>query len=843
MFLVDINLIFHTNYRVIIISSKPKNQQAVLSDSMTDKHVTTYNLKEHQMLKTNLRTHHIYLIFLLFFLNVLTASEVISGYILDAKNGEPLPAANLQIEGTLSGAITNRDGKFNMELDELPASIFITYIGYESKRITIKEPSESLLRIELTPIILEMEAIVVTTEDPAMNIMRKVIKKKQEWRKRLQTYQADAYSRIILENDSGIVTIAESISRAYWHVQKGPREVIISRKQTNNITQSENFATVSDIPNFYDDDIELIGFKMIGVTHPDAFDYYRFKLVDRRMRDDKMVYDIEVIPTSLLQPTFNGLIAVLDEEYVVLNVDLRPNESMLLPPPFQEWNLYYKQQFSDFGKDFWLPVDVRIDGDILIGFTGLQFPRIKFSQVSHLNDYEVNIPVPDSLYEEKKIVHVDSTMLDSTQLFVGNPDVIPLTEREDEAYQDIDSTLTMEKAFRPTGFLARMAGVDEDGVEKDTTESTLGKITKYFGVELWYNRVDALHAGLKFKQDLFKKLRFEILGAYNTGSKKWAYGLETKASFLEKNQLKLGVEFYATTHSQFSTQLYPWFMTSFLPIFAEDDYFDYYWREHVRGEITYNWRKADLDINAGFNHERHTNLPKTTDWNIIGKTYTQRENPQILEGILRSLDFKLVYGREKVPFGFIGNQYIQLSIEHSSPSLLNSDFNFTRYEGIVEWRFNTFLQRRMLPNALDFKIIGGFSDGDLPSQRYGALDGNLFAITPFGAFRTLNGRVYRGEKYAALMWEHNFRTVPFELLGLRSIAKKGIGIILHGAHGQTWIDDENRDQQQPYYLYSGRPHHEIGVSVNSILNFFRFDMTQRLDQKAFYIGVSAARMF
>ena len=67
---------------------------------------------------------------------------------------------------------------------------------------------------------------------------------------------------------------------------------------------------------------------------------------------------------------------MLDEDYILLNVDLKPNESILFPPPIKEWNLYYKQQFSNFGKEFWLPVDVRINGDLLIGFTGLQFPRI-----------------------------------------------------------------------------------------------------------------------------------------------------------------------------------------------------------------------------------------------------------------------------------------------------------------------------------------------------------------------------------------------------------------------------------------------------------------------------------
>ncbi|MBN2426622.1 MAG: carboxypeptidase-like regulatory domain-containing protein, partial [Calditrichaceae bacterium] len=392
------------------------------------------------------------LLVILFSLSRLYSAEIISGYIIDAKTGDPLPAANLQIEGTLRGAITNQDGKFNLEIEALPAAVLVSYIGYESERVMINTAAEKTLTIELNPVILEMEAIEVTAEDPAMNIMRKVIEKKKVWRKNLKTYQAEAYSRVSLSNDSGIVVIAESISRAFWDAEKGPREVILNKRQTGNIKDEHNLVAASYIPNFYDDDVEINGFKIIGVTHPDALDYYRFKLTGRRMRDDKIVYDIDVIPASILQPTFSGRIAVLDEDYALLNVDLRSNESILFPPPIQEWNIYYKQQFSNFGREFWLPVDVREDGDILIGITGLQFPKIKYNQLSHLNDYQVNIPLPDSLYKEEKIVFTDSAAVDSVDLFIDNPGVVPLTVEEDKAYEGIDSAMTIEKAFKPSGF-------------------------------------------------------------------------------------------------------------------------------------------------------------------------------------------------------------------------------------------------------------------------------------------------------------------------------------------------------------------------------------------------------
>jgi len=209
----------------------------------------------------------------------------------------------------------------------------VSYIGYESKQLTISKSNPSIQNILLKPIILESEAIVVTAEDPAMGIMREVIKRKKIWRDNLNTFQANAYSRLVLENDSGIVSISESISEAFWDKNDGPREVIKSKRQTGNMSEEGNFANSSYIPNFYDDDIDINVFNIIGPTNKSAFKYYDYKLIGQRKLDDKIVFDIKLIPTSKLQPTFVGRISVLDEVYAMIDVDLKPNDTILFPPP------------------------------------------------------------------------------------------------------------------------------------------------------------------------------------------------------------------------------------------------------------------------------------------------------------------------------------------------------------------------------------------------------------------------------------------------------------------------------------------------------------------------------
>src|SRR5690606_24846020 len=135
---------------------------------------------------------------------------------------------------------------------------------------------------------------------------------------------------------------------------------------------------------------------------------------------------------------------------------LKPNDALIFPPPIQKFNLFYTQQFSNFGGDYWLPVDVRIRGEIKFGIVGLQFPEIGVQQLSRLTDYQVNTVLPDTLYTENASrLRVDTVSVKRDSLFLRSAIVVPLTGAEMKAYEEIDSTSTLDKAFQPTGFLAR----------------------------------------------------------------------------------------------------------------------------------------------------------------------------------------------------------------------------------------------------------------------------------------------------------------------------------------------------------------------------------------------------
>lgn len=776
------------------------------------------------------------------------AQKSVFGIVKDSVTGENLPAANLQIEGTLKGVIASREGKYSIKIDELPANLIVRYIGYESKKISITSASDNEQNIFLKPSPIEMEALVVLGEDPGMRIMRNVIAKKKLWHAEIQNFRADAYTRSLIENDSGIVVISEILAETYWDRKKGLRTVIKSKRQTKNLSSEGNIVIGDEeMVNLYDDDIPIQGSRFIGPTHPDALDYYDFRITGRRYRDDQLVCDIAVETKSKLQPTFVGKLSVLDADSVMIEAELKPNDFVIFPVPIQEWKVYYKQQFSSFGRAYWLPIDMRMEGNVKVGMIGLQFPSIKFSNITGLNNYQINVPLPDSLYKSDKLFTVDSVSLKKENQFDSTQVIIPLSDREDSAYRTIKRGDSFTKAFKPTGLLSRMVKMEDEFNDSVVIAEKKKNVFKRFldglSPQFWFNRVDGAHAGVKYTHEFSEAFSSNMLGGYTTNLKQWFYGGGAEYKWGERRRGFVEASYYVGTTERYPSDNYFPLVASGPALFGFRDYFDFYKTSKLDVAAGYEFHKTDFTVRLGWSNEIQSSLAKTTDFDILGRKNNQRSNPVIDEGTMRSLHLSLVYGDEYVPFGFVGQKRAEIKIEHSDKNLLTSDFNFTSYRTSVDWRFNTFFSRRFLPNVLDVRWVGGTYTGHLPVQRLSAIDGSLEAFTPYGAFKTLRGRPYEGEKYTALFWEHNFRTIPFELIGLQWIAQKGIGIIIHGASGRTWISKDRLRTLGYTTSYTDRFHHEVGLSLSGLFGFFRIDTAQRLDKKGFYTGVSFTRVF
>lgn len=791
-----------------------------------------------------------YVVLLFLPLKDVLAQKLVHGRVLDATTGETLPAANIQIEGTYQGTISNAEGAYELRIDTLPATLVVRYIGFETTRLEVTAASGERQDLRLQPVTYELEGVVVTGEDPAIRIMREVIQRKQVWRAALETYQTEAYNRFTLANDTGIVSIIETFTDTYWDHKRGMKETLKARRETANFNLESALPAAFFVTNLYDDDIEVGGYMLIGVTHPDALKHYHFTLEGTRYRDDQLVYDIAVRPKNKLKSAFVGRVSVLDGDYALLEVELEPGEAFLFPPPIDRFEVTYRQQFSNFGKAFWLPVDFRSDIVIDVGLAGLlTFPTIHVDQVSRFTDYQVNVPLPDSLYADDDYLAVDSVAVKSDTLLASRGVSVPLSEREQIAYAGIDSTMGLDKAFKPTGLLARFGELNIRMGDKDDAVATDGEGGFLNGVdfnpELWYNRVDGAHLGLSAKIGLGESLTVGGGGGYNSGlggSEQWSYQGQLRFETGDATEYFAEVGYEAGTLLRYDSPLYNRFVNGVAVLLGGADYFDYFRKEGFQAKAGITLERPQVSLQAGFHAEQHTSLARTTNYDLLG-THPLRINPAVREGDLQSLSATLTYGDTFNPLGLFGQNRIALTVEHSDPDLFGGDFTFTRYDVTADVRLPTLFRRRLVTNSLDVRLTAGTSSGDLPPQRFGIVDGSLGFYSPFGGLRTLDGIPYEGDQYAALYWEHNFRTVPFELLGLRRLAEDGYNLIVFGGHGRTWLSDDARAELNYPLRVPDDFHHEVGVSFSGIFRILRLDVAARLDEPGFAVGVSAARIF
>ncbi|GAB5521583.1 MAG: DUF5686 and carboxypeptidase-like regulatory domain-containing protein [Rhodothermales bacterium] len=779
------------------------------------------------------------------------AQVTLTGNVTDAVTGETLPSTTIQVEGSFTGTITNTEGAYELAVEALPVTLVVRYIGYQTERRTIEAGASTAQDIQLAPVAVQMDELVVSGEDPAPGIMRRVIERKQQWWPSLETYQVDAYTRLVMRNDTGIVSMVESLTEAYWDKERGTREVLKAKRQTNNMSVDTYLPAAQFVINFYDDNIDVSGYEFYGVTHPSALRHYRFSLIDVRQIDDQLVYDIRVEPRNRLKTGFRGRVAVLDEAFALLEVELEPGEAFLFPPPIQRYEVTYRQQYANSGGDVWLPVDLRTDIELDVSFPGLlTFPTFDVEILSRLANYEINVPVLDSLYADDKdsdLVVDTASVAASTALETAGV-AVPLSRVERAAYATIDSTMTMAKAYEPSGVLARFVDMEEDedgasvriGDEGDAQPGARRLGNLRFRPELWYNRVDEAHLAMEVALPLSERVEVGGLGGYKTGPGEATYGAHVAALLGPKRRTRFQARYEHAIDPRYRSSIYDPITNSIAMVLSGKDYFDYYQNDRLRIGLRHRWPRQDVRASVEWQLEEHASVEQHASFNLLeGDTYITRLNPAVTEGQLQAVRVAVGYGEAEGNWGLVGQRRAQLAVDHA----IGGDFDFTRVSTLIEWRFPTFFKRRLLSNALDVQLRASTSRGALPPQRFSIVDASLGRSAPFGTLRTGGPFPFEGDQTVAFYWEHSFRTVPFEILGLRSLAERGYNVILHGAHAASDVRDETRQalRYAPFVQPGG--YHELGVGLSGLFSLLRVDTTWRMDQQDFAVTLTAARVF
>ena len=255
-------------------------------------------------------------VLLLFFTLSLQAQFQVNGIIKDSETKKALPFATIKTENGFS-TISDVDGKFNFLLASQPETLTVSYIGYESKTISLFEikPYSTLY---LLPKINTLKEVAISNVNPANAVIAKVIQEKQHNnpQKKLQTFQFKSYNKLLVTaNPDSIVGKIDTV-----FVNAVTRDKIAkidsSDYKFKKIIDKQHLFLTEKVSQFQFEKPMLketiLGSKMAGFKEP-IYELLGFNLQSFSIYDDKY----ELFETKYKSPISNT--ALKEYRYKILD--------------------------------------------------------------------------------------------------------------------------------------------------------------------------------------------------------------------------------------------------------------------------------------------------------------------------------------------------------------------------------------------------------------------------------------------------------------------------------------------------------------------------------------------
>lgn len=316
------------------------------------------------------------IIFLAFFSLIFSLqcfSQKIKGVVTD-KQGKTLPYASVFIKETNTGTNTNSEGKYSIKLSPGTYTLVCQYVGYAREERSVKV-SDTDIELDFILGMQEMtlgEVILKNGEDPAYEMIRNTIKKREYHQNQYNRFTAEVYTKGQLrvrnypkkilgrkvdfeDGDTSkqkMLYLSETVSNYAVDKPNKERIEVLSSKVSG---QSDGFGlSAPGFFSFYDNNI-FIGNNLnprgfISPISNNALNYYRYKFEGSFTEDGKEINRIKVTPRRKYEPLFSGYINIVDEDWRIHSVQLLLTKSSQMELAD---SLRIEQLYRPLTKDIW----------------------------------------------------------------------------------------------------------------------------------------------------------------------------------------------------------------------------------------------------------------------------------------------------------------------------------------------------------------------------------------------------------------------------------------------------------------------------------------------------------
>ncbi|MCL5031516.1 MAG: DUF5686 and carboxypeptidase regulatory-like domain-containing protein [Bacteroidetes bacterium] len=738
---------------------------------------------------------------------IFSQTEEVKGKVTDQETNNPLPYATILLSGTNKGTVSNTLGEFSFKLKPGEHVLITRYVGYKNDSLKIFVPEKKTLEIKLQKQMILLPEIVVTGEDPAYGIIREAIKRKRINKKGLENFEYSAYSKNIMKSAGEIALVEETIIKGYNKPYSWEKEFIIKRHRTENQKKTTfSMSAISDLTDkfmldFSSDTLTLLMNKIYLPIADNAFDYYDYKLINIIKTNGAPVYVIKVIPLSKIQPLVEGTIYIEGESYSVSKVDLNTSKGVRFPY-IQNMSFNFKQTLGRY-DGYWLPDYLEFDASFEFNFGGLlKIEPLSFQTINSISEYKINQTIPDSVIIAVRSQFGGFTSDTSKTLKDKKPPEeisasemkelrpIPLTNSENKAFAELDSTMTLEKTIKIKGALSNLIPEPSERGKSSGQNffgKTAGFLTSYVYAD--NNRVGYISLGAKYKSGFFSnKIFLNTFAGYSFGIKKpvGSFLIGYRPSNLFFNVIE--VEMFNLIQEWQVLNPYPGIMNAASVLIGFEDQFNYYLSTGYKIGLM---KRLNKNLVAGlyFSSDKQASLKEYKYFSIFSRKRYLRLNPIINDGFDRKIKLTLQYGKSPFELQLIPEDGMLMEVETSSKTI-NSDFDYTKYFIAGQIKAKTFYRELFVSPYLLLNFEAGYINGNFGIQHLFSPTTAMGVYSPANSFKGLKPYQFAGDKIAAIHVEHNWRTIIFQALGMDFLTNMDLDIVT-GASALEIMNDTN----------------------------------------------------
>ncbi|RZK35988.1 MAG: carboxypeptidase-like regulatory domain-containing protein [Hymenobacter sp.] len=262
---------------------------------------------------------------------------LVTGQVVEAQSGEPVPFASIFVPKTTAGITADLEGRFKISLTGSPDSLAASALGFttQRKRLTNMPQQTILFRLKKGGGVALGEVVIRPGENPAFRILREVQRhRKENERNALTAAEFDSYNRIevsmadipkALANRKVVKDIrALAVRRGAAAAADpdaprgaGPREGSVLSQMLGS-----NFQNFDFYPNWQN----ILGKDFISPIADGGRLTYEYDLQDSVFIEKDWCYKIAVAPKRDHDLAFKGTIWVTAEKYALRRVDLVASE-------------------------------------------------------------------------------------------------------------------------------------------------------------------------------------------------------------------------------------------------------------------------------------------------------------------------------------------------------------------------------------------------------------------------------------------------------------------------------------------------------------------------------------